>query len=372
MYPKGRAWIELNEENLKANVEELRRISGSRGRIMAAVKANAYGHGATQVAGILRQCGVADFCVASLTEGVELRRAGIGGQILILGYTHPCELAEAAAYDMTQTVVDSAYARELERFGQPIKVHIGIDTGMHRLGERFERIEDILDMWNIPNLQITGVFSHLCVADSADVGDREYTLHQIAGFKKVVDQLHQAGITGFAAHLLSSYGVLNYPEYHFDYPRIGIALYGILSSPDDHTKAKPCLRPVLSLKSRIQSVRTLERGESAGYGLTFTAGSRRSVAALSIGYADGIPRVLSNTGYVLVHGKKAPVVGRICMDQMMVDVTDIPEAAPGEEAVLIGRSGIEEITAPVFASWAGTIANEVLSRLGSRLERIVQ
>lgn len=347
-------------------------MTGPDGRIMAAVKANAYGHGATQVAGILQQCGVTDYCVASLAEGVELRSAGIRGQILILGYTHPSELTEAAAYDMTQTVVDAAYARELERFGQPIKVHIGIDTGMHRLGERFEKFEDILSMWQIRNLQITGIFSHLCVADGTGVGDREYTLHQIAGFLKVTEQLRKAGITGFCTHLLSSYGVLNYPEYHFDYARIGIALYGILSSLGDRTKVSLPLKPVLSLKARIQSVRTLEAGESAGYGLTYTAAGQRRIAALSVGYADGIPRSLSNTGYVLIHGKKAPVAGRICMDQMMADITDVAEAAPGDEAVLIGRSGTEEISAPLFASWAGTITNEVLSRLGGRLDRIVQ
>lgn len=371
MYPKGRAWIELKEENLKANAEEFRKLISPQGHIMAAVKANAYGHGATQVAGILQQCGVRDYCVASLSEGIELRQAGIRGQILILGYTHPSELTEAAAYDMTQTVVDALYARELQRFGQPIKVHIGIDTGMHRLGERFEKIEDIMAMWQIPNLEITGIFSHLCVADSQSVKDREYTLHQIAGFRKVVYQLHHAGITGFGTHLLSSYGVLNYPEFCFDYARIGIALYGILSSLDDRTKISLPLKPVLALKSRIQSVRTLEEGESAGYGLTFTAKTNRRIAALAIGYADGIPRSLSNTGHVLIQGKKAPVAGRICMDQMLVDVTDIPQARPGEEAVLIGQSGQEEIPAAVFASRAGTITNEVLSRMGSRLDRIV-
>lgn len=372
MYPKGRAWIEIKEENLRANVEAFRSILPKESRIMAAVKANAYGHGASQVAGILKQQGVEDFCVAALAEGIELRKAGIRGQILILGYTHPDQLMELTAYDLTQTVVDSNYAEELAAFGRPIKVHICIDTGMHRLGERFEKMEDILSMWEIPNLEITGIFSHLCVADGSQESDREYTRYQIQNFRKVIDGLRQKGITGWKAHLMSSYGLLNYPEETFDYVRLGIALYGILSCKEDRTRVQLKLSPVLTLKARIQSVRILKKGESAGYGLTYTADENRRIAALSIGYADGIPRCLSNRGYVLIAGQKAPIVGRICMDQLLVDVTEIPTAEPGGEAVLIGRSGQEEIRAEEFASWADTITNEVLSRLGSRLERIVE
>lgn len=370
MYQKGRAWIELDKSALVHNVEEFSKLLAPGCRIMAAVKANAYGHGILEAAGILQEAGVEDFCVATLEEGIGLRKGGIKGQILVLGYTHPMQLSELVQYELTQTVVDAAYGETLREFGEPMNVHICIDTGMHRLGERFERIEDILAMWEIPNLKITGVFSHLCVADSWLGRDREYTLRQIANFRATVQQLHEAGHTDFKVHLQGSYGVLNYPEVHFDYARIGIALYGTLSSRGDETRLRPSLRPVLTLKARIQSIRQLEDGESAGYGLTFTARCRRSIAAVSIGYADGIPRSLSNKGYVLVEGKKAPIVGRICMDQMLVDVTDIPDAAPGGEAVLIGKCGLEEITAPQFAEWAGTIANEVLSRLGSRLERV--
>lgn len=370
LYRKGRAWIELNKENLFWNVEQFRKILPDQCRIMPAVKANAYGHGSVEVAGMLQEAGITDFCVATLTEGIELRRAGISGEILILGYTHPALLEEVARFDLTQTVVDSDYADELQTYGGQIKVHIGVDTGMHRLGERFEQIDEIRAMWNIPNLRITGIYSHLCVADSNTRLDKEFTLRQIRSFQTLLSQLKESGLQKGKAHLLGSYGVLNYPEYCYDYARIGIALYGILSSLEDTTRLQPRLRPVLSLKTRIESVRDLEKGEGAGYGLAYTAGCKARIAALSVGYADGVSRSLSNTGWVLIGGQKAPVIGRICMDQMLVDVTGISCAVPGEEAVLIGKSGGEEISAPLFASWTNTISNEVLSRLGSRLERV--
>lgn len=376
MYKKGRAWIELNKENLKANVAQFQHILPKECKIMAAVKANAYGHGVVEVCHILQEAGVEDFCVATLSEGIELRQAEIAGQILVMGYTHPDQFVELIRYKLTQSVVDAQYGRQLQQngrkafHGHKISVHIDIDTGMHRLGERFEQFEDILSMWSLDYLDITGVFSHLCVADSPRISDREYTLHQIANFRKVIKRLKAAGADGFKAHLLSSYGVLNYPEFCFDYARVGIALYGILSSEKDTTRLQPALCPVLSLKTRIQSIRTLDNGESVGYGLTYTADCPRRIAALSIGYADGIPRSMSNTGYVLINGRKAPIIGRICMDQMTVDVTDVPDAEPGGEAVLLGKSGGEEITAPMLASWTDTITNEVLSRLGSRLERL--
>jgi serine/alanine racemase len=370
MFKKGRAWIELNSENLKANIAQFERILPKGCKIMAAVKANAYGHGVVKICDILLKSDVRNFCVATLSEGIELRQAGIDGQILVMGYTHPEQFVELVRYGLTQSVVDARYGRQMGQFGHKMQVHIDIDTGMHRLGERFERFDEILSMWNQEYLDITGVYSHLCVADSHRISDREYTLHQIANFSNVVKRLKAAGADGFKSHILSSYGVLNYPKYCFDYVRLGIALYGILSSEKDTTKLKMDLRPVLTLKTRIQSILELEKGESVGYGLTYTADSPRRIAALSIGYADGISRCMSNTGYVLINGRKAPVVGRICMDQMTVDATDVPDAVPGGEAVLLGKSGEEEISAPMIATWTGTITNEVLSRLGSRLERL--
>lgn len=256
--------------------------------VMPAVKANAYGHGAVLIGRALQDMGVQDFCVASVGEAIELREAGITGRILVLGYTFPEQFQELWKYSLTQTVIDFCYARQL---------------------------------------QITGVFSHLCVSDGISESEKGFTYKH--------------------------------------YVRPGIALYGALSSPYDKTAAAVNLKPVLSLKARIECVKQLHTGEAVGYGQTYTAAREMKIAAVSIGYADGIPRELSNKGFALIKGHKAPVVGRICMDQLMVDLSEIPGTAPGDEAVFIGKCGNEQITASEFAHTAGTISNEILSRLGA-------
>lgn len=372
MYKKGRAWIELDMGNLKHNIEEFRRVLPPYCALMPAVKANAYGHGAVPVAQALQNEGVHAFCVASAAEGVELRQSGIQGEILVLGYTHPAEFDDLIAYDLIQTVIDGNYAQEMQDDGRRFTVHVGIDTGMHRIGERWENIEEIVKIFRLPNLNVTGVFSHLCVSDGNSAQEQSYTIEQIHHFEYVIEELHRQGFNHFKCHLQGSYGILNYSECCFDYARAGIALYGIYSTKNDRTKASVDLKPVLSLKTRVESVKTLYHGEGAGYGLTYSANGNRKIAALSIGYADGVPRELSNCGYVLCNGKIAPVAGRICMDQMLVDVTEIETVEAGDEAVLIGKSGDLEIQAEEMAQWAGTISNEIVSRLGERLERVAE
>lgn len=366
----SRAWIEVSLGNLKHNVNQIKKILPYDCVLMPAVKANAYGHGALIVAKALQKQGIRDFCVASAEEGRELRQGGIQGEILVLSYTYPAQFSNLLKYDLTQTVVDAEYAKELQAFGKVIKVHVGIDTGMHRLGEWWENFGKILDIWDCSNLKITAIYSHLCVADGNTEEDREFTRNQIEHFHRVKEELYQSGVPRVKYHLQGSYGMLNYPECRFDYARVGIALYGLLSRADETTVVQPDLRPVLTLKSRIECVKTLKAGERAGYGLTYTAPRQRRIAVLSIGYADGVPRELSNCGYVLCRGEKAPIIGSICMDQMLVDVTGIESLSAGEEAVLIGTSGKAKIPAEVAAKWAGTITNELVSRLGSRLERV--
>lgn len=370
MREKSRAWIELNREHLKNNVEQLKKLVPESCRLMPAVKADAYGHGMEQIARMLADMGIQDFCVACADEGIRLRKAGIKGQILVLGYTYPGQFEDLAAHDLTQTVVDVPYARELQRYGKPCRVHVGIDTGMHRLGARCEETDAILEICSYPALRIEGIFSHLCVSDSMEEEDRAFTLEQVRKFDQVADRLRKAGISGFATHLQASYGILNYPWLQYDYCRPGIALYGLLSSAGDRVHSPVNLLPVMELKVRVESVRTVYAGEGAGYGLAFRAERDTRIAALSAGYADGIPREITGKGYVLIRGERAPVIGRICMDQMLVDVSGIPQAQAGDEAVLIGRSGEERITGEQFAGWCSTITNEVFSRLGSRLERI--
>lgn len=370
MYQKSRAWIELNMNHLAHNVKELSGLLPEGGALMPVVKANAYGHGAILIAKNLQKLNISNFAVASLPEAAALREAGIEGQILILGYTHPKDFPMLSRYNLTQTVVDSFYAQMLNSFGKPVKVHISIDTGMRRLGERSENEAAILSVWQNKNLIITGVFSHLCVSDSLETSDVAFTLKQFDRFRQVVAFLHENGISGFSTHMQGSYGLLNYPEFHFDFARVGIALYGCLSNFSDSIKAQVCFKPVLTLKSRIQSIRLLLPGEAAGYGLTYRTREAQTIAAVSIGYADGFPRNLSGKGHVLVHDCKAPIIGRICMDQLLINISDIPHVLPGDEVILIGHSQNETITAEEMADLSGTISNEFLSRLGQRLERI--
>lgn len=383
MYETDRAWISIDKENLLHNVKELRRLSGAGCALMPAVKANAYGHGDVLVCRILQDAGIRDYCVASVDEGIRLRQAGISGQILILGYTHPDGFAELMHYSLTQTAVDLDYAGRLSAYAgkincgrnagscDTIAVHIGVDTGMHRLGIPYDRPDLIEKVWALPGLRVTGMFSHLCVSDGRTDAAEKYTREQIQRFGVVRDYLHKNGIRGFRCHIQGSYGLLNYPEYSYDLSRPGIALYGCLSSADDRVRAAVSLKPVLSLKARAASIKELPAGESAGYGLTYTADSTRRIAIVSAGYADGIPRSLSNCGTALVRGQKVPIIGRICMDQLTLDVTDVPEILPDDEVVFIGSSGKYRLTAENMAEKTGTITNEILSRLGSRLHRAV-
>ena len=273
-------------------------------------------------------------------------------------------------YHLTQTVIDYPYAETLNAYGKRISVHVKIDTGMRRLGERSEKADKISMIFQCKNLKIEGIFTHLCVADDTFPEGKDFTNFQAKAFYDVIAQLHQRGYTCPKKHIVSSYGLLNYPELAEDYARVGITLYGMLSTHADTEHCGVSLEPVLSAKARIALVKDLFQGEVAGYGLQFVAPQDTRIAVVTIGYGDGIPRSLScGVGNVLIHGSKAPIVGRICMDQMLVDISDIPDVNAGDIAVIIGRSGDAKITACDLAEQTGTISNEILSRLGQRLER---
>lgn len=372
MFEKGRAWVELSMKHLQHNVSLFQALLPEGCALMPAVKANAYGHGASLISKALQKMGIRNYCVASAAEGAELRRAGICGQILILGYTHPEDFDLLTEYDLTQTVLDCAYGKVLEAYGKPLPVHVGIDTGMHRLGETYENGSGIRKLWDYKNLRITGIYSHLCTSDGTTETDRRYMRLQEMRFQKVLGELQLKAPKRYAVHLQGSYGILNKEELtgRYGLARAGIALYGVLSAASETLEQTYDLKPVLSLKARITCTKELKKGEGAGYGLAWHADSARKLAAVSIGYADGVPRTLSNRGHALVRGKKVPVVGRVCMDQLLLDVTDVPEICPGEEAVFIGRSGTARIRAEEMAAESGTITNEILSRLGSRLVRM--
>ncbi len=368
----GRAWIELDMNNLRHNINVVRGLLPDGCGLMAVVKADAYGHGAVEIARELNANGIRAFCVASVLEGVELRRHGTKGEILIMGYTHPKQFCLLEGYRLTQAVIDCEYAKALDSYGRKLTVHIKVDTGMHRLGEGSENIGGILRIFMYKNLVINGIYTHLCTVDSDGQDDKDFAQLQIDHFNRVLSKIEEQGFTLPKAHVQNSYGILSRPDLSFDYARVGVAFYGMLYTRSDTVRYNAGLRPVLSVKVRVCAVKTLAAGEAVGYGLAFRASHTTRIAVLSIGYADGIPRCLScGIGHVLVNGQKAPVVGRICMDQMMVDVTGIEGVRQGDIAVIIGRSGKAEITACEIAEQAGTVSTEVLSRLGPRLERVV-
>jgi serine/alanine racemase len=366
---KGRAWIEINLANLRANAEALGAVLPKDCTLMAVVKANAYGHGDIRIAKELYRIGISSFAVATLAEGVNLRRNGVKGEILIFGYTHPQDFKYLVKYHLIQTVVDYEYAQTLNSFGSTVKVHIKIDTGMHRLGENYNNLTNLKGIFQLNNLIIEGSYTHLSVSDGRTMEDIEFTQGQINHFYKTIRNLIDSGYDPGKLHIQSSYGVLNYPELHCDYARIGIALYGVLSSDQDTTRVLVNLKPVLSVKARVVMTKMLDKGEAVSYGRTFTAREDRKIAAVTIGYADGIPRNMEE-GQVLIKGFKAPIIGRICMDQLMIDITDIPEVEPDDIVTVIGREGSALIGAEEVAEKSGTITNELLTRLGNRLNRI--
>ncbi|MCL2528435.1 MAG: serine racemase VanT catalytic subunit [Defluviitaleaceae bacterium] len=366
----NRAWAEIDISSLRHNVDVLRGLLPKNCTLMPAVKANAYGHGAVEISRELNTYGIKAFCVAAAREGAVLRKNGIKGEILVLGYTHPGDFNLLDKYSLTQTVVDYNHAMALNSYGKTIMAHVAIDTGMRRIGERSENVSEIANIFKCKNLIINGIYTHCNVIDSRNPSDINFTNDQIQKFYSVLNQLKLQGVKLPKVHIQSSYGVFNYPHLSCDYARVGIALFGMLSTRSDTESYNTGLRPVLSVKTRISAIKTVTKGEPVGYGLAFTAEHDMKIAVLAIGYADGVPRSLScGTGYVLINGQKAPVVGRVCMDQMMVDVTGIIKAKQGSTAVIIGKSGNAEITACQVAEQAGTIANEILSRLGERLER---
>lgn len=371
-FHNGRAWIELSRKNLYHNISTLQNLLPSDCNLMPAIKANAYGHGSILIAKELNMCGIKAFCVASVSEAKELRKSGIKGDILILGYTDPEQFGLLRKYNLIQTVIDYPYAILLNQYGKKIRVNLKIDTGMHRLGIRSENMEEIFQIFDLKNLIVECVYTHLCNADAVSPTDKEFTFSQGKEFYRVVMQLQKCRGVYPKTHVQSSYGVLNYPELSGNYARIGIAMYGVLSQRKDLQYISADLRPVLSIKARVALVKELLIGESAGYGLCYVAEQSRKIAVLTIGYADGIPRdYADNGGYVLVSGIKAPVIGRICMDQTLIDVTDVPNVKQGDVAVIIGNSGEYELTAYDIAERTGTITNEILSRLGERLDRVI-
>lgn len=365
-----RVYAEINLQNLEHNAKVLQQAMFPDTKLMAVVKADAYGHGVCKVAECLNRTGVESFAVATIEEGITLRKYGIRGEILILGYTACDRAPELKRYDLMQTLLDYEYAKTLNDQNIMIKAHIKIDTGMHRLGVSAEDVLSVQKIFSMKNITVCGIYSHLCCSDSLLPDDVAFTHKQIDRFYSFIHNLEKANMKIPKLHIQSSYGFLNYPDLKCDYIRCGIALYGILCKPNDKTVLNPDLRPVLSLKSTVVLIRTVEEGESIGYGRSFVTSRKSRIAILPVGYADGFPRNLScGAGSVLIRGHKAPIVGRICMDQLAVDVTDIEDVSVGDCATLVGTDGEIGLAAPDVAECSGSISNELLCRIGKRVRR---
>lgn len=368
-----RAWIEVNAKNLRHNAEVLQKAMPQGCKLMAVVKCEAYGHGLRPIAKELKEAGVRAFAVATVEEGIKLRKCGIQGEILILGYTDVRRASELKQYDLIQTLIDFPYAEELNEQGIDVNAHIKIDTGMHRLGIPYEALSDVEQVFAMKHIKVCGMFTHLCCPDSRQVSDIAFTREQIDNFYQLTDALKRDGISIPKLHIQSSYGFLNYPDLNCDYVRMGIALYGVLSSARQDTVLSLDLRPVLSLKSKVVLIRSVSKGSSVGYGRAFTAERDSRIAILPIGYGDGFPRGLSGTDInVQIGCHRVPVIGRICMDQLAVDITDIDDIVCGDVATLIGGYNATELSAPSVAERFGSISNELLCRMGARLPVIVK
>ncbi len=362
-----RTWAEIDLHALEHNYYALRSNLAPGCRFVGVVKANAYGHGALRVARRLERLGAEYLAVACLSEAIELREGGVTAPILILGGTPGAFAPELLRYDLTQTVFDlptaSAYSQAAQAAGKALRVHIKADTGMGRLGfVGPRRVEDILAVCALPGLEAEGLFTHFSDAD----GSEEYAMAQFTDFLDLKAALADRGLTLKIYHCAASAAMLHYPCTHLDMVRPGIALYGCYPDEGSVGLDGPGLTPVMTLKSRVAAVRDLSAGSCVSYGRTRVLGRESRVAVLPIGYADGLHRGLSNRMEVLFPSGRAPILGRICMDLCMVDVTDLPDVKPGDVAQIFGP----ELPVEEKSDTLGTISYELLTAIAPRVPRV--
>ena len=363
-------YIEVDLEAIAHNVRAIRQHVGPRVALMAVVKANAYGHGALEVAQTALHHGASWLAVARADEGIHLRQAGISPPILVMNYTLPDEIEGALAHDLTLTINDLASAETASalarRLGRTVSVHVKVDTGMGRFGLLPDEVLPFVDrLAALPGMRLEGLCTHFAVADLAD---KDYTRYQFLVFQAVRAQLEAADHRIPLCHVANSAATLDLPEMHLDAVRTGIAIYGL--RPSSEVDPAVPLRPALSLKSRVARARTLPAGSSISYGRTYVTSRAMPVALIPVGYGDGYHRLISNRGAVLINGQRAPVVGRVCMDQLVVDISQVGPVALGSEVVLIGRQGEDCITAEEVATWAETINYEATTALLPRVPRL--
>lgn len=369
-----RTWAEINLDSIKHNYELIRNAISKSTKFMAVVKADAYGHGAKVISRELQDLGADWFAVSNIEEALQLRNFGIIKPILILGYTPPKHAKVLSENNISQALLDKDYAEKLsaqaKKDNVKIKVHVKIDTGMSRIGfyhhdkNDNSAVDDIYNSLNNEYLISEGIFTHFATSDFDNDENGDHTKNQFELFIDCIDKLDKKGIKFELRHCSNSAATLEYPQYHLDMVRPGIILYGL--NPSSYF-SKYDLQPAFTLKSVISLIKHIQKDDCVSYGRTFTANKDLKVATVPVGYADGYSRSLSNKGYVIINGKKAEILGRVCMDQMIVDISDIENANVGDEVLLFGGEGI---STDEFSTLCGTINYETVCLVGKRVPRV--
>ena len=368
-----RAWAEISLSALEHNIKEISSLLSSNTQIMAVIKADAYGHGEGDILRKLYECGIRHFAVSNIDEAISVRRHCEDGDILILGYTPPEYAPELEENNIIQGVLNLDYAQKLNSFAKTcVRCHIKTDTGMGRIGLKFRTPSECADeaqkIVSLPKLEVEGIYTHFAVADTPDEECEEYTEKQTEFITAVYDELEERGIHLRHLHFLNSAGLCHHNNERSTLARAGIIMYGLL--PNYPVNVPIDIKPVMELKAVVSQVKTLDEGDSVSYGRTYRAREGVKAATVTVGYADGYSRLLSGKAEVLVGGKRCPIIGRICMDQLVLDVTDADNVKEGDIVTLIGRDGDEVISADELAALYGTIGYEVVCGISKRVPRI--
>lgn len=371
-YIVNRSWVEIDLNALAENLRSIRSLIRRNCEIMAVVKADGYGHGALQIAPLLLSCGASRLAVSLLDEAIHLRENGITAPILILSYTDPRRAEEIIRYNVTQTVYSWDLIHALNeagrKTGRKADVHIKIDTGMSRIGfvSGFNSVHEAQAICALPNIVVEGIFTHFATADEAD---DHYLRLQFSRFMSICRELEKQGIYIPIKHCCNSAATLRYPEMHLDMVRTGLVMYGFL--PDNCAGFATAVRPAMTLKSSVIHLKRLPAGVSVGYGRRYTTSTETTVATVPIGYADGYSRIMGNRAWALVRGTRVPVIGNICMDACMLDVSAVAASVQvGDEVILAGEQGGERVTFEELAAWSNTITYEMICIIGKRVPRV--
>ncbi len=364
-------WAEINLDNLAHNMREVRRVTNKKAKVTAVIKADGYGHGAVSIANVLLENGADRFAVATLSEAIQLRKAFSNTEIMVLGYT-PNELAlDIIQNNIIQTIYTKEQAYEYSKIASSLnkkaKIHIKLDTGMSRLGMVFsdETIEEILGISKFDGIDIEGIFTHFAVADEID---KTFTFKQVEKFNHIVSKLEIRGLHIPIKHVSNSAGIIDLPEFNFDMVRAGIMLYGLYPSKNVNKNAVE-LKEVMCLKAKVSQVKELDAGCGVSYGLKYKNDKKSQIATLPIGYADGYTRMLSGKAKVMINGVKTPIIGNICMDQCIIDVTNL-KVKVGDEIVLFGGNDTSGISIDSVAESLNTINYEIVCMVDKRVPRV--